>query len=227
MKRKFAYGFLLGIATIILSLMLMGGFPSTTADGDQFVAADLTVHGTMSYTQVAYDFIPIEWCHDGAVPPFAAAEVADGNGAVQARGFGAAAGDTVEDVVCPWEIPDDIIEASGIKFKVSLIVTNGTGPSAQGLSFKVSGYSIGDNDPLDAAFGSEAESNKTGITAVQYDRLETSYSSVVTVTALAAGELAMLHFERDTADADDTYAKPMSVTGIIIKYERSIGSVTF
>jgi hypothetical protein len=130
-----------------------------------------------------------------------------------------AAGANVHDVVCPWEVPDDIVAGSGVKFRVSAVVTNVAGPANQGLSFKLSGYSIGDNDPIGAAFGSEVEVTKIGLTAVQFDRLQTAYSGAVTVTDLAAGELAMLHFERDTADASDDYLKPVGVTGVGIKYE--------
>lgn len=176
------------------------------------------VQGRLYIQSVGYDYLPIEWAQDGAVAPDAAAEIADGTGAVMARDFGGAAGATVQDVVYAWEVPDNIDVSKGIKFKVFTVITDGAGPSAEGISFKLSGYSVGDNDPIDGAFGTEIEANKTGQTAIQYDRLEVAYSGVVTVTNLAAGELAMLHFERDTADGNDTYEKPIGVTGIMIKY---------
>jgi hypothetical protein len=182
-------------------------------------AGDMTVAGNVVGNTAAYDFIPIEWCHDGSVPPDAVAEVVSGNGKIQARDFGGAAGATVQDVVCPWEVPDNIVAASGIKYKTLAVITDATGPSTQGLSFKLSGYSVGYNDPINAGFGDEVETSRAGATLIQYDRFDTAYSTAVTVTNLAAGELAMLHFERDTADATDTYLKPIGVTGIRIQYQ--------
>jgi hypothetical protein len=239
MKSNTSVGFLIGIATILIALVTMAGFPSHTADGDQFVPANLTVNvdldvdgdanvdGTLTYTEVDYDFVPIEWCEDGAVAPDVAATVTNGNGSITARDFGGAAGATVHDVVCPWEVPEDIVVASGIKFEPRGVITDATGPSAEGISFKMSGYSAGDNDSIGGAFGSEIETNVTGYTSVQYDRLEVPKSAAVTVTNLAAGEVAMLHFERDTADGNDDYAQPVGVTGFYIWYERATGSLTF
>jgi hypothetical protein len=199
--------------TTLTEDLIVGGDVTATA-GDVVAGNDLM--GRFA----GYDFIPIEWCHDGAVAPAPAGEVDSGNGTVMAREFGGAAGGVVHDVVCPWEVPDDIVAGSGIKFKVSAVVTDAAGPANQGLSFKLSGYSIGDNDPIGAAFGTEIEVTKTALTAAQFDRLQTSYSTAVTVTALAVGELAMVHFERDTAAAADDYLKPVGVTGIVVKYEK-------
>lgn len=208
-----------GVTRFLCDIVYSG---DATFEGDATFGGDVTLTtGDVIGRTAAYTYIPIEWCHDGAVPPAIALEVASGSGTVMAREFGGAAGGTVQDVVCPWEVPEDIVASSGIKFAVTGIITNATGPTTVGVSFKLSGYSIGDNDPLSGTFGAEVESARSGVTMVQYDRLQsTDYSAVVTVTDLAAGEEALLHFERDTAAAADTYVKPIGVTGIRIKYER-------
>ena len=191
---------------------------ATTGDvtsGDDVIAGDDLV-GRFA----AYSVIPIEWCHDGAAAPAAAAEVTSGNGAVQARAFGAAAGDTVHDVVCPWHVPSDIVAASGIKFMVTAVLPDADTIANQGISFKMSGDCVGDNDPLGVTFGAEVETKVTGVTAAQHDIIHTPYSGAVTVDDLAVSELAQLHFERDTADADDDYDAPVDVIYIVIKYEK-------
>jgi hypothetical protein len=165
----------------------------------------------------SYDFIPIEWAQDGASPPAVAETVTSGNGSVNVRKF---SGSSVEDVTIPWIVPNDIVVANGIKFNVIAYVTEGTGPSSEGVSFKLKGYSIGHGDALNGAFGTAVESNKTGMTEVQYNQITTDQSGTVTVTDMAGGEVAMLNLYRDTADADDTYVQDVGVVGIEIEYTK-------
>ena len=63
--------------------------------------------------------------------------------------------------------------------------------------------------------------NIPSTTYVQYDRFKSEQSSVVNVIGLGAGEAAFLHFERDTADSSDDYAKPIGVYGIVLEWTRS------
>jgi len=194
----------------------------TDLDGT-FTATSIV--GTINelHTQIVTDFVTIEWAEDGAVPPAAAEQYVGGaNGKVRLRRFDDA---VVEDVVFLWNVPDDIDAASGIKFKVKGIITD-VAPGAVGVSFKLSGYSSGSGDDIDGAFGAEGEANITDLDAVGVDAIDdqfiTAYSGTVTVTNLAAGETAMLHFERDTADGDDTYAQDIGVLGIVIQYTRIV-----
>jgi hypothetical protein len=129
--------------------------------------------------------------------------------------------------VFPWPVPEDIDATKGIKFKVRGIITSATAPAAgEGVSFKLSGYSRGTGDTLDGAFGGEVESATADLHAAgvdaQYDLFTTTLSTTVTVTDLAKGELAMLHFERDTADADDDYGQDVGVIEVIIEYYRKL-----
>lgn len=167
-----------------------------------------------------YSFIPIAAAEDGAVPPAAVAVVTSGNGSISAREFGGAAGDTVHDVVVPWEVPEDITAGEGIKFTVVGVLSDVTGITTENVSFKLSGYSVGNSDSISGTFGTEVEVNIPTTTYSQYDRFKSNQSSTVTVTSLVAGETAFLHFERDTADVSDNYLKPIGVAGIIIESTR-------
>ena len=161
--------------------------------------------------------IPIEWAEDGTSAPDAAELVTDTNGKIRVRQF---AGDSSQDVRIPWQVPADIVVADGIKFTVNCVVTNATGPSNEEIEFKMSGYCSGDNDTLTGTFGDEIASNDTAITAPQDDILITPQSTKVTVTGLAAGELAMLYFYRDH-DGNDDYAQKIGVSGIVIEYAKT------
>jgi hypothetical protein len=166
-----------------------------------------------------YVFIPIEWAEDGDSAPDAAEVITDTNGKVSVRTF---AGDAVEDVRIPWKVPSDINVAAKVSFRVCCIVTNATGPSSEGVSFKLSGYARGDGDSLTGTFGTSVESKKTGMTYAQNVIFDTVLSGDITITDLAADELVMLKLERDTADEDDTYEQVIGVYGIVLKIKRDL-----
>ena len=168
-------------------------------------------------------FIPISWGCDGSAPPEGIAIITSGTGSVQVRKFDDA---SVEDVVIPWQVPQDIVAGDGITFQVLGVITEAAAPAAtEGVSFKMSGFCIGTGDALNGTFGTEVESANTDLNAAgctaQYDLFYTTESTAVTVTGLAAGELALLHFERDTADADDDYAQDVGEIGVAIRYNRA------
>lgn len=186
-------------------------------DGTDF---DLGVVGDIT----EYVFLPIDWAEDGAAPPEVSGLITSGNGSVRCRKFDDA---SVEDVVFPWEVPSDIDASAGIEFSVMGIITESSPPSGtDGIVFNMQGYSIGQGDPLGAGFGGEIPSNIVDFDAVgvnlQYDRFKTVLSSgPVVIAALAAGELAMLRVERDTAGAY-TYGEDVGVYGILIQYTRTV-----
>lgn len=169
-----------------------------------------------------YAFLPIDWALDGASAPAAAEDFDAGTGAVRIRKFDSS---SAEDVVFHWEVPEDVVVEDGIYFKSIGFITEGTAPSGEGISTKLSGFCIGNDDSLNGTFGTEVESNITGISYAQNDRFQTAWSTVVTVTDLTAGETALLHYERDPADGDDTYGQDVGLSGIVIKFARRIQNV--
>jgi len=88
-----------------------------------------------------YIKIPIDYASNGVTSTAdPAQEYTSTNGKIFARTF---ASDSTEDVIFAVEVPDDIVAASGVKFKVHCLVTAATGPSNEGVAFLLSGYSIG------------------------------------------------------------------------------------
>jgi hypothetical protein len=160
-------------------------------------------------------FIPAGDFLDGSSPPDAIETITSGNGKTKVRKF---AGDSSQDVIIPWEVPANLVPSYKVKFWMVGVITEATAPSNDGVSFKLAGYSIGDDDPLDDTFGTEIESKKTGMSHAQNDRFKTDKSGDVTITDLAAGELAMLRLYRDHDDADDTYAQKVGISGIVIEH---------
>lgn len=171
-------------------------------------------------TTVEQVFIPITLAEDGSVPPAIEEVITSGNGAIRVRKFGGVGGTIVHDVVFPWEVPTDLVAASGIKFTVVGVLTETTGINTENVSFKLSGYSKGNGESIGGAFGSEVEVNLPSVSYAQYDRFKSYQSTTITVLTLAAGDTAFLHFERDTADASDNYLQPIGVSGIIIEWTR-------
>lgn len=162
-------------------------------------------------------FIPIGDMIDGSSAPAALATISSSDGYANVRKFDGA---SAEDVRLNWKVPDDIVVSEKLDYRVIALVTEGTGPSSEGVVFNLSGYSIGDGDGLSATLGSAVSASKTGLTLSQYDLIITGWATDVTLTNLAAGELAILKLERDPTDGDDTYAQDVGVIGIEIRYKR-------
>jgi len=160
-------------------------------------------------------FIPVEDGQDGTTPPAELATISGGKGTLRARKF---SGTVDNDLILPWEVPGDIVVDSGITFRV-LGVFPDAGMTAEKMVFALKGYAISDNDPIDASWGVEKLVSPGG-TYLQYDRLVSAFSSQVTVSDLAKGALAMLHFERQATHPSDTYTSAFGVSGIKIHWLR-------
>ena len=162
-----------------------------------------------------HDFVPVEWGQDGSVPPAAATDVISGNGTIKIREF---SGSVNNQLIVPWEVPEDIVVDDGILFQV-MGVFSAAAMTSQAMVFNLRGYSIGDSDPIGGSFGSSVLVNPSG-TYAQYDRLATAFSTKVTVTNLAQGELAMLQLERQASHFADTYGSAFGVYGLKIRWTR-------
>lgn len=156
-----------------------------------------------------------EWI-DGSTPPAVLQTLIDGFGRVDIRQFSPS---SVQKVILPWEVPGDMKIASGVKFK-TVGYTTSTAGNPSGLSFKMSGYMIGNGGALSGTFGSEVETNVIISAYAANTRFETGWSSAIPLSGLAAGDTAMLQFERDSADPDDTETNAVGVANILLKYER-------
>jgi hypothetical protein len=147
------------------------------------------------------------------------------NGKANVRTF---AGDSSEDCYLKWDVPEDIDITSGIKIQIKGVITAATGPSNEGISFELSGFSLGDGDALNGTFGTVVELDKTAMTEDQYYNIVTGYSAALTatnITNFAAGEQAQIKIMRDHDDDADTYAQLIGIEGIKIKYVRKHNAI--
>jgi len=164
----------------------------------------------------AYDIIPIAWMKDGSSPP----DALDDGTTRSPYAYRTFDNTADEDLNTIWFVPSDL-SGSTVQFRVKYLITNATGPSAEGVAFGLSGVSIGDNDATNAAKGTVVVVTDTS-TAVQHDILITDWSGNVTITGLAAGEVAELALIRDVSDAADDYAQVVGVFALEIRYVRDV-----
>ena len=176
-----------------------------------------TIDGaTFKMTDV--DTIPINVCRNGSSGP-AALSTLTSTYSVDVRDFAGTGAD--EDVYCDWEVPNDFT-GSTVTFRVVGWVTNGTGPSTEGVAFFLQGASVADGELLSSTHGTAVKSSFADESHAQYDRVTTDYSGAVTITGIAAGETAILKLYRDISDADDDYEQDFGVAKIQIKYDRNM-----
>jgi hypothetical protein len=191
---------------------------NTTAVSSSTGVTKITFTGIqLTSTSVETDFIPVAYFNDGGTAPASAATVQSTNQA-WCRAFDGAAN---EDLDLLWTVPEDIDTSAGIKFSVVGYVGSATAPAnTEVVAFSLAGMSLGNSDIISGAVGTAQTSSLTAdATYVQYDKLETSFSSAITVTNLAAGETAHFDLIR-LATTTDTYAQDFHVAGIKIKYQR-------
>lgn len=176
----------------------------------------VTDNGTIGYVY-DIDCLPISWAIDGGTAPGALSTLSSTNKA-RYRDFSSAADN---DVYLEWEVPYGIDTSVGITFQVEGWITNATAPAnTETAKFVLSGVSLGDSDILSTAQGAAITVTKTfDATYAQYDRFISGYSNTVTIAGLAAGEIAILLFKRDTTD---TYEQSIGVGWVKIKYRRQL-----
>jgi len=171
---------------------------------------------SLPVTKTRHAVIPIEWAEDGSVAPDAAELITDTNGNVRVRKF---SGTVDQDVVIPWMVPDNLDADEDVKFSVVGVITEATTPSpTERAYFGLAGYSIGHEDPIDGTFGDQVSVIAEIQSESQYDLFETYQSDAVTITNLAAGELAMLQLQRRATEGQDTYAQKIGVSFLKIEY---------
>lgn len=161
------------------------------------------------------EYLPIRYAEDddSVAAPAAAAEI--GTTSLIARSF---AEDADNGVVFFWKVPNDYV--GGIKFRV-IYATDTNASADETVAFGLSGCSIGHSDAIACSEGTAV--NVTQELTTDEDTSElliTAYSTEVTVTNIAAGEVAKLLLIRDVSE--DDAAGHMLVVGIDIKYKAKI-----
>jgi len=213
--------------------MAVGGLPDNTVDNgcmaDSAIDTAELASGAVETAKIedanvtaakiadwyAYDTIPIAWANGGTSEP----DDLD-NSTREPYAYRTFAHDADEDLNFVWFVPSDL-SGTTVQYRVKYLVTNATGPSAEGVAFGLSGVSLGDNDATNGTKGTVVVVTDTS-TAVQHDILITGWSGDVTITNLLAGEVAELAIIRDVSDAADDYAQVVGVFAIEIRYVRNV-----
>lgn len=207
--------FLVGNGSNQPAAVQMSGDATMANTGAVTIANDSVDAGMIS-TMNAYANIPVAWMKDGTSAP----DATDDGSTRPPYAYRTFASDADEDLNFVWFVPSDL-SGSVIQFRVKYLVTNATGPSSEGVAFGLSGVSLGDNDATNGAKGTVVVVTDPTITAAQHDVLITGWSGDVTITNLAAGEVAELAFIRDVSDASDDYGQVVGVIAVEIRYTKN------
>jgi len=163
-------------------------------------------------------FLPIRYAEDGTTAPAAAAEI--GTTAVVARSF---VEDADNDVWFNWLVPIDY--SAGLKYRVIYAIQTDA-DADETVAFSLAGCSTADTEAMACSEGTAVV--VTDELTTDFDAAETTitgWSSAVTVTGIAAGEFARLHFLRDVSEDDYAGASDNTlIVGIEIKYQAKLNS---
>lgn len=184
---------------------------------------DIAAVAAANYTVVTKEeYLPIRYAEDddSVTAPGAAAEI--GTTTMIGRSF---VEDADNGVVFWWKVPSDYV--GGIKYRVTYAIQTTAGAD-ETVAFALSGCSVGDSDGIACAEGTAI--NVTDELSDAYvgdtDVIITGWSTEVTVTNIAAGEMAKLLFIRDVSEDDyDDADDNVKVVGIEIKYKARIFGV--
>ena len=207
-------------AALVVADSVLGSDSEDSSKTKRFLLSALkTLFDGIYADKFEEDVVPIEFAEDGAVAPDAAELYTNTNAKCRVRKF---AGDADQDVVFSWPVPKYLDATAKPQFLVEYIVSEAAVP-AEGeiVAFSLEGYSVGDGDNTTAAFGAAVTSSKThGAGDAQHDRYTTAQSGDVTVTDLAAGELAFFKLKR-LATTTDTYGQKVAVCGVKILWKKA------
>lgn len=162
-----------------------------------------------------YISIPIEFPEDGGVAPAATALYTNTNKVVRYRDF---SGTADNDVTFDFSTPGDFNTDFKVQFRIKGIITNATGPSAEGVVFAMAGYGATDNQDSNQSFGTTINLVSSGLTYSQNDYFVTDWSDDVTISNISLDTMNQIKMWRLATNGSDTYAQDIGVTEIQIKY---------
>lgn len=165
------------------------------------------------------EYLPIRYAEadDSVTAPADAAEISTTTAI--GRAFDAA---TEEGVVFWWDVPLDY--SAGIKFQV-VYALMADASADNTVVFGLSGCSVGNSEAIACSEGTAVtKADELGTNDDQYQIMISDWSDAVTVTGIAAGEIAKLLFYRDADAAADDYGSDVAVIGIRIKYQAKVNA---
>lgn len=159
-----------------------------------------------------YQYLPAAWFEDNATSPPAAAAVISGE-EIKARLFA----DNETSVVL-WQVDPEW--SAGLKFRVYYsLVANGEADDT--AIFRLKGCTIGNSEALTCTAGDPiGVTDEIGTDDDANELMITDWSDAVTLTGIAANELARLTFYRGSDDE----AGELNVIGIELKYKAKISA---
>lgn len=180
---------------------------NTDADGNQ-LTKKVKYGNILKFKE--YESIPVEWFEDGSTAADTAELITSGNGNLRVRKFDSTA---IETLIGSWECPNNCAVSAGVSARVKFVLTEATGPSSEGVVFRITGYSTGSGDAIGGTFSTAMNTMKaTGLTESQYDTITSDWTTAtVTITDLAAGETVFFKLERDPTDSDDDYSQDVGL----------------
>jgi len=161
-----------------------------------------------------YQYFPAAWMEDNATTPAAAAALISGE-EIKARLFA-----DNETTIVLWQVDPEW--TAGLKFRVyySLVAA---GEADDTATFRLKGCSVGNSDLLTCTAGDPiGVSDEIGTDDDANELMITDWSDAVTITNLAANELARLTFYRGSDDE----AGELNVIGIEIKYQAKVSAAS-
>jgi hypothetical protein len=161
-----------------------------------------------------YQYFPAAWMEDNATTPAAAAALISGE-EIKARLFA-----DNETTIVLWQVDPEW--TAGLKFRVyySLVAA---GEADDTATFRLKGCSVGNSDLLTCTAGDPiGVSDEIGTDDEINELMITGWSDAVTITNLAANELARLTFYRGSDDE----AGELNVIGIEIKYQAKVSAAS-
>ena len=189
-------------------------FDTTEGDGEYTLAVRWT--GTdwealeIGKIEVAFESLPVSWMSDGTSAPDALDNTTFPP--YSYRTFDSAAD---EDLAFTWFVlPELNVDLTTIRFRVTYLITEATGPSSEGVAFSLAGGWVGDGDSINPTLGTIGTVTDTGLSGSQGTLFVTDWSDVITLSGTAPGKIAEFNFFRDTDDADDDYGQLVGVVKV-------------
>jgi len=198
--------------------MLLYAGAVTAGGAITFSGSSGSLYQQINSNELVTDFIPISYCTDGATAPAALEAITLGSRKYDIRYF---ASDQTEDVECFWSVPFDLDTTVSVQYQVIAIV-NAADPAAnEGISFDFAGVSLGTDDGGAATVGSAAESEIADLGDYAQNDLVITPWTTVTITNLAANEMAIFNLARDHDDTVDDWGQDLAVVGFRLKYGKA------
>lgn len=199
--------------------LLLGNASNVAAASNSF---------SMTFTVTMSEYVPVSRFTDGASAPGAYGALTLTGHKINKRSFSSASS---QDLTLVWHAPTSMVDGDSgtagfqVKWRPLYVIENATAPSAgEGVVFAMSACSTGDSDAADCTLGDDSVSAYADLNGhAQYDIVFGPWT-VLTVTNGAANEVWKMKLYRDHDHASDDYGQDVSLYGVEIKWQATLGN---